>query len=421
MVEWIISEKSIKINENVIQEKERGRTVGTSVNKIQNGNIVIYGLSTEGYEIAKKILQNQTRVIIIDENSRLGIILTNNIVKEYPNIAFLMEEELLLNLEPFDKSISSAPIIFFVPRIRKTNYDVKNDIIPKFKEIISNLKKNTTIVFNIPLGIGGNTEIISLIEHLSGFTVGTEVYYYYIPISKIKPNEIIIGSYQQQLNDPYFNSTINLIYKRDIKDLKIVSIPSSELLYAINIVNKYSKLVTANEIIKLNRSKEIRTEIYQNNIQSIYFDEIVNGLFDLRILSLSLTSSSSLGYIINGTIRSIEGFVKSLVEEIRIKLKEKEIKASRTKVTILWTIDNNEIRGDKTIMRDLLRLKLTDYIDEVEIQDIENFLPNIVTSIIITCSSEDHKKRISRIDESHHRNYKIIIVPANTFFNTLEI
>ena len=171
-------------------------------------------------------------------------------MKEYPSIAFLMEEELLLNLEPFDKSISDAPIIFFVPRIRKTNFDVKNDIIPKFKEIISNLKKNTTIVFNIPLGIGGNTEIISLIEHLSGFTVGTEVYYYYIPIGKIKPNEIIIGSYQQQINDPYFNSTINLIYKRDIKDLKIVSIPSSELLYTINIVNKYSTMVTTNEITK---------------------------------------------------------------------------------------------------------------------------------------------------------------------------
>jgi hypothetical protein len=347
--------------------------------------------------------------------------LTDNIVKEYPSIAFLMEEELLLNLEPFDKSISNAPIIFFVPRIRKTNYDVKNDIIPKFKEIISNLKKNTTIVFNIPLGIGGNTEIISLIEHLSGFTVGTEVYYYYIPIAKIKPNEIIIGSYQQQINDPYFNSTINLIYKRDIKDLKIVSIPSSELLYTINIVNKYSTLVTTNEITKLNRSKEIRTEIYQNNIQSIYFDEIVNGLFDLRILSLSLTSSSSLGYIINGTIRSIEGFVKSLVEEIRIKLKEKEIKASRTKVTIFWTIDNNEIRGDKSVIRDLLRSKLMDYIAEVEIQDIDIFLPNMSTNIIIVCSHDDYKKVISRIDKNHHHNYKLIIVSANTFFNTVEI
>lgn len=384
------------------------------------GNIVIYGLSTEGYELAKRILQNQKQVVIIDENSRLGIILTDRLVKEYPDIAFLMEEELLLNLEPFDKSISSAPIIFFVPRIRKTNYDVKNDIIPKFKEIISNLKKFTSIVFNIPVGIGGNAEIISLIEHLSGLIVGSDIYYYYNPIDKIKTNEIIIGSYQQQVNDPFFNKTINLIYRYDRKELKIVSIPSSELLYTINIVNRYSTLVSINEITKLNRLKEIRTEIFQNNIQSVYFDEIVNGLFDLRILSLSLTSSSSLGYIINGIIRSIEGFVKSLVEEIRFQLKEREIKASRTKITIFWTIDNNEIRGDKSIIRELLRLKLIDYIAEVEIQDIENFLPNMLTNIIIACSLEDYKKIILRIDKSHH-THKIILISANTFFNTIEI
>jgi hypothetical protein len=350
----------------------------------------------------------------------LGILLTDKIVKEYPNIAFLMEEELLLNLEPFDKSISNAPIIFFVPRIRKTNYDVKNDIIPKFKEIISNLKKNTSIVFNIPLGIGGNTEIISLIEHLSGFIVGNEIYYYYNPLDKIKTKEIIIGSYQQK-NDPYFNSTINLIYKRDLQELKIVSILSSELLYTINIVNKYSNQTSINEITKLNRQKEIRAEISQNNIEPIYFDDIVNGLFDLRILSLSLTNSSSLGYIVNGTIRSIEGFVKSLVEEIRSQLKEREIKASRTRVTIFWTIDNNEIRGEKTIMRESVRSKLMDYIAEVEIQDIENFIPNMITNIIIACSREDYKKILLRMDRNHHRNYKIIVVSANTFFDTIEI
>ncbi len=400
-----------------MRKREEEREINT---KIHEKNIVIYGLSTEGYEIAKRILQHQTKVVIIDENSRLGILLTDKIVKEYPNIAFLMEEELLLNLEPFDKSISNAPIIFFVPRIRKTNYDVKNDIIPKFKEIISNLKKNTSIVFNIPLGIGGNTEIISLIEHLSGFIVGNEIYYYYNPLDKIKTKEIIIGSYQQK-NDPYFNSTINLIYKQDLQELKIVSILSSELLYTINIVNKYSNQTSINEITKLNRQKEIRTEISQNNIEPIYFDDIVNGLFDLRILSLSLTNSSSLGYIVNGTIRSIEGFVKSLVEEIRSQLKEREIKASRTRVTIFWTIDNNEIRGEKTIMRESLRSKLMDYIAEVEIQDIENFLPNMITNIIIACSREDYRKILLRMDRNHHRNYKIIVVSANTFFDTIEI
>ena len=365
-------------------------------------------------------MQHQSRVVIIDENSRLGISLTPKIVKEYPNIAFLMEEELLLNLEPFDKSISCAPIIFFVPRIRKTNYDVKNDIIPKFKEIISNLKKNTSIVFNIPLGIGGNTEIITLIEHLSGFTVGTDIFYYYNPLDKIESAETIIGSYQQ-ISDTYFSSTINLIYKIDKQKLKILSISSAELLYTINIVNRYSNMTSINEITKINRIKEIRSEISHNNIEPIYFDEIVNGLFDLRILSLSLTNSSALGYIINGTIRSIEGFAKSLVEEIRIQLKLREIKASRTKVTILWTIDNNEMRGDKTIMLESLKLKLRDYIAEVDTQSIENYLPNTVTNIIIACSSEDYKKIISKIDKNQHHNSKIIVVSANTFFNTVEI
>ncbi len=201
----------------------------------------------------------------------------------------------------------------------------------------------------------------------------------------------------------------------------MVSISSAELLYTINIVNRYSNMTSINEITKLNRIKEIRSEISQNNIEPIYFDEIVNGLFDLRILSLSLTNSSALGYIINGTIRSIEGFAKSLVEEIRIQLKLREIKASRTKVTIFWTIDNNEIRGDKTIMRESLKLKLRDYIAEVDIQDIENYLPNTVTNVIIACSSEDYKKIISKIDKNHHHNSKIIVVSANTFFNTIEI
>ncbi|MGN6709220.1 MAG: hypothetical protein ACTHKF_07730 [Candidatus Nitrosocosmicus sp.] len=359
-------------------------------------------------------------MVIIDENSRLGIILTDKLVKEYPNIAFLMEEELLLNLEPFDKSINNAPIIFFVPRIRKTNYDVKNDIIPKFKEIISNLKKNTSIIFNIPVGIGGNSEIISLIEHLSGLIVGSDIYYYYNPIDKIKTNEIIIGSYQQQINDPFLNKTINLIYKHDLKALKIVSVSTSELLYTINIINRYSALVSINEITKLNRLKEIRTEMLQNSVESVYFDDIVNGLFDLRIISLSLTSSSSLGYIINGIIRSIEGFVKSLVEEIRFQLKEREIKASRTKITIFWTIDYNEIRGDKSVIRELLKLKLMDYIAEVEIQDIENFLPTMITNIIIAWSLLDYKKVLARVNKNHH-SHKIILISANTFFNTLEI
>jgi hypothetical protein len=388
--------------------------------------IVIYGLSTEGYEIAKKILRKQSKVIIIDENSRLGIILTSEIVKEYPHINFLNEEELLLNLEPFDKAISNAPIVFFAPRIRKVNQDVKNEIILKFKEIITYLKKNTVIVINIPLGIGGNNEIITLIEHQSGLMVGTDVTYYYNPINSDRTSQTILGSHQQGNGNLFLNSIFNLINESDPiqNDVKLASITLAELVYSINIISKYSKLSCINEISRLGKSKEDRREIFYNNVESIYFDEIANGLFDLRIIGLSISSSTALSYVVNGTIRSIEGFIKSLVDETRSQLKFREIKASRTKVTIFWTIDNHEIRGDKTIIRELLESKLRDYIAEVEIEDVENYIPTSTNNIIIACSSADHKKIIDRMEKNinhRHPNYKLIIVAANSTFNTMEM
>ena len=387
---------------------------------------MIYGLSTEGYEIAKKILRKQSKVIIIDENSRLGIILTSEIVKEYPHISFLNEEELLLNLEPFDKAISNAPIVFFAPRIRKVNQDVKNEIILKFKEIITYLRKNTVIVINVPLGIGGNNEIITLIEHQSGLMVGTDVTYYYYPINSDKASETILGSHQQRNENLFSNNIFDLINENNHiqKDSKLVSITSAELVYSINIINKYSNLTCINEISKLGKSREDKREIFYKNLESIYFDEIANGLFDLRIIGLSISSSTALSYVVNGTIRSIEGFIKNLVDETRSQLKYREIKASRTKVTIFWTIDNHEIRGDKTIIRELLESKLRDYIAEVEIEDIESYIPNPTNNIIIACSNSDFKRIVDRIEKNinhRHPNYKLVIVAANSTFNTMEL
>ncbi|CAN5745883.1 hypothetical protein BH23THE1_BH23THE1_02770 [soil metagenome] len=356
----------------------------------------------------------------------MGIVLTSEIVKEYPHINFLNEEELLLNLEPFDKAISNAPIVFFAPRIRKVNQDVKNEIILKFKELITYLTKNTVIVINVPLGIGGNNEIITLIEHQSGLMVGTDVIYYYNPINSDKSAEIILGSHQQRNENLFLNSIFDLINENNHiqNDIKLASITSAELVYSINIINKYSNLTCINEISKLSKSKEDKREIFYKNVESIYFDEIANGLFDLRIIGLSISSSTVLSYVVNGTIRSIEGFIKNLVDETRSQLKFREIKASRTKVTIFWTIDNHEIRGDKTIIRDLLESKLRDYIAEVEIEDVESYIPNSTNNIIIACSSGDYKKIIDRIEKNinhRHPTYKLIIVAANSTFNTMEL
>ena len=393
----------------------------------ESGHPVVYGLSTEGFEIAKKILQRKSRVIIIDENSKLGIILTPEIVREYSNISLLTDEELLLNLEPFDKAIINAPVIFFAPRIRKTNQDVKNEIIQKFRELILYLRKNTIIVINVPLGIGGNNEIITLIEHQSGLIVGTDVQYFYNPIKVYGGvGRNVVGSYQQIKTEPFTNAFLNLINGNNSiqSDLEISSVVSAELNYSINVSNRFSNLACINEVSKLAKLKEDKMALFNKIDKQVYLDEISNGLFDLRIISHSLSSSTPLSYLVNGTIKSIEGFIKSLVDETRSQLKIREIKASRTKVTILWTIDNYEIRGDKSIMRELLESKLRDYIGEVEIQDVDSYAPNSLNNIIIACSDYDYEKIINKMDSNinqHHPNYKIIVLAANSTFNTIEI
>ena len=409
---------------SILEDKEK---VAIHKENTKDGYVVIYGLSTEGYEIAKKIIQVKSKVIIIDENSRLGIVLTPEIVKEFSSINFLTDEEPLLNLEPFDKAIVNAPVIFFAPRIRKINQDVKNEIIQKFKELITYLSKNTAIVINVPLGVGGNNEIITLIEHQSGLIVGKDIPYYYDPIMyKGNLSPTIIGSYQQTDTDLFTNRILNLARKKDSVHIntKVGSIVTAELYHSINVINRYSSLTCINEISKLAKSREDKKEILYENQKHIYFDEIANGLFDLRIISHSLPSSTALSYLVNGTIKSIEGFVKSLVDETRSQLKMREIKASRTKVTILWTIDHHEIRGDKAIIRELLESKLRDYIAEVEIQDAENYIPNSLNNIIIACSNFDHTKIIERMNSNvnhHHPNYKLLIISANSTFDTIEI
>ena len=77
---------------------------------------------------------------------------------------------------------------------------------------------------------------------------------------------------------------------------------------------------------------------------------MTNGLYDLRSLGTSIEGAGTMMYLVNGSIKGIDGYVKRLIDEIRSTLKKNELKASRTKVVLLWTLDSYEMRGDKVEM-----------------------------------------------------------------------
>lgn len=360
-------------------------------------NVSIYGLSSEGYTLASTLALNGVDVSIIDELQRTAFHLRAEVARIYPDVNSLVEDELLLGLEPEEAAIQNSDYIFFAPKIRKIGQESINDMKSKFKDAISHVKSNTSIIFNLPLGFGMNRENIELIEHITGFEED-EINYCYMPIGPIDYNISIIGSIKRD------KRLINLLKDLTYDDLQFIDIEASEIAHASRILSYYTSLTSTFEVYKY--AKYIDRE----EVKEMYIDDIASGLFDLRIISLSLTTSNPLSYIINGSIKSIESYVKYLVDRLKKSMKRLDLKASRVKVRLAWRLDPHEMRGDKIHMLELLENRLRDYITDVEsITDIDKTYTNIIdekTLIIIACS---------RYDYNNVRRKDSIILKGNSF------
>lgn len=375
-------------------------------NKKSSNNITIYGLSTEGYKIASMLSIRGLKTSIIDESSSLSISLKPDIAKNYPTVSSLIEDEPLLNIEPIDIAISNANYLFFTPRIRKIGSESKTDILAKFRDIIKFLSEGASIIYTLPTGIGGNNEIVALIEHMTGFTVGQDIHYYYMPINnKITSSDFIVGAHSSIYKDEKLIKICNDI---GYNNVNVIDVSSAEITYAIQILRTYTDMASILEMHKFLPMVQANEERHFD--VDLYIDNITNGLYDLRILSASLTGSGAIMYLINGTIKSIEGYIKHLINRIRDLLKKREVKASRAKVIIAWDIDTNEIRGDKIEFLSSLELKLKDYIADVEIfnKTFDTYSLDR-TTIILICSEKDY----INISNKNKITQDTIIVKAN--------
>lgn len=358
----------------------------------------VYGLSTEGYSIASSIALKGSKVSLIDESARMAIKLKPDIARTYPNVSSLIEDEPLLALEPIDIAIKDASYVFFAPRIRKVGQEVKSDVTSKFRDAIRVLKRGTSLIYALPTGIGGNNENIALIEHVTGLSVGKDVFYYYMPqcnSSVATSSEILVGSFKSK-QDVQISK---MLYDQDVRrKLNFIDILSAEFVHSIKVLGHYTSMASILEICRHVQSSEISNEVMHHAFRDIYIDDIANGLYDLRAIGSSLSGAGPLMYLVNGTIKAIEGYIKHMIDEIRGMLKKRDLKASRTKVSIAWTLDPNEMRGDKIELLSSLETKLKDYIGDVERQQGQSLdlYPTDKTMISLACTKNDFAKVLSK-------------------------
>lgn len=374
--------------------------------------VVVYGLSTEGYAIASQMAIKGADVYIIDESTPSAISLKAEIAKTYPNVSSLKEDEPLLAMEPIDVAISKAQYLFFTPRIRKTGQDIKTEIHSKFKDAVTSLKKNSSVIFTLATGFGGNNENISLLEHVTGLQAGKNISYFYYPLEDLNQQPKIIGS---------FNGKEDLVLSDLLtttkKEKKFVAISSSEHFHAIDTLSRFSSLCSILEVCKYADDEITKNDLSSIDFQEIFLDNMINGLFDLKALGSSFEGSNSLMYLINGSVKGIDGYIKRLIDEIRGTLKKNDLKASRTKIALSWTLDQHAMRGDKIEMLQNLTSRLRDYIGDVEAYEDPDFnlFHSDKTTIIVACSQSDFDNI-----EKTKKDSNLIIVKANPLCETLQ-
>jgi len=374
--------------------------------------VVVYGLSTEGYAIASQMAIKGADVYIIDESTPSAISLKAEIAKTYPNVSSLKEDEPLLAMEPIDVAISKAQYLFFTPRIRKTGQDIKTEIHSKFKDAVTSLKKNSSVIFTLATGFGGNNENISLLEHVTGLQAGKNISYFYYPLEDLNQQPKIIGS---------FNGKEDLVLSDLLtttkKEKKFVAISSSEHFHAIDTLSRFSSLCSILEVCKYAHDEITKNDLSSIDFQEIFLDNMINGLFDLKALGSSFEGSNSLMYLINGSVKGIDGYIKRLIDEIRGTLKKNDLKASRTKIALSWSLDQHAMRGDKIEMLQNLTSRLRDYIGDVEAYEDPDFnlFHSDKTTIIVACSQSDFDNI-----EKTKKDSNLIIVKANPLCETLQ-
>ncbi len=378
---------------------------------MRGAKVVVYGLSTEGYALACQMAINGAEVSIIDESTASAITLKSEIAKIYPTISSL-KEDALVSMESIDAAISKTKYLFFAPTIRKTGQDTKTEINSKFKDAISPLKKNSSVVYNLPTGFGGNDEKISLLEHVTGFQAGKSISYYYFPIRDLTATPNVIGSF-----DSIPDEVLAELLKSGKKEKKFVSLSSSEHFHAIETLSRFSTLCSILEVCKFAQDDVTKSDLSSNELNNLFLDDMINGLYDLKVLGSSFEGANTLMYLINGSIKGIDGYIKRLIDEIRTTLKKNDLKASRTKIVLSWNLDQHEMRGDKIELLQSLISRLRDYIGDVESFNTPNFdlFHSDKTTLVVACSKSDYESV-----EKSKKDSDLILIKANPLCDLIQ-
>jgi hypothetical protein len=343
--------------------------------------VAMYGLTSEAFRLAADLV-DRAQVTIVDETLQMAMDLDPAFLKKNPNLQEVMAEEPLLSFKPLEQVLGEAQVIFFTPRLRRPSDETLIEAGSKLRDLARYLSKGVTLVNSLPTGPGGNSENIMLVEKQTGLQVGATLTYAYMPLRPRDPKPAVV-------------SAAGISEKGALQALGFTpnsqNVFSAELEYAASVMETAVASVT--EIEMARRAREAKVSLQRSSI--IYLDEFSKFLYELKAIQSSEETGESIAYLAGAALKSFDNYVRYVVDEAREVLKEKQLKASRTKISLLWNLDKYEMRGERLQVAENIQQRLRDYVTDVDVvsrprgKGGSDLLDPLKHNVVIVCSKED--------------------------------
>jgi len=343
--------------------------------------VAMYGLTSEAYRVAATLV-DRAQVTIVDETLQMAMDIDPAFMKKNPDLQEVMAEEPLLRFKPLEQVLGEAQVIFFTPRLRRPSDETLIEAGSKLRDLARYLSKGVTLVNSLPTGPGGNSDNIMLTEKQTGLQVGSTLTYSYMPL---RPGDF----------KPAVVSAAGLMEKGALQTLGFTpnsqNVFSAELEYASSVME--SAVASVTEIELARRAREAKVTLQRSS--SAYLDEFSKYLYELKAIQASEETGESISYLAGATLKSFDNYVRYTVDETREVLKEKQLKASRTKISLLWNLDKYEMRGERLQVAEGIQQRLRDYVTDVEVVSPSRgrggteLLDPLKHNVVIVCSKGD--------------------------------
>lgn len=349
----------------------------------------IFGMSTEGYAIARQAAIGGATVFIIDESNLAAILLNAEIARTYPDISTLQEDEPILSFIALQEAVSKSSYLFFAPRIRTQPHNTRASMQSLFKDAVESVGTGSSVVFCVPAGVGDNSEYISVLQHCTGLEIGLEVSYYYYPLETDRRTPKIIGTSDGKPNPDLARMLSFSPESADAPAFDTLAV--SEYAHALNVMSRFAQKSPAVEFgqfvpdeIKPNLAKDDR-------VGQLYMDGMIGGLLDMHLLELSVGGTKSMRRLAAMYAKVIDSYITRLVERTKQFIREAGMRTTKTKMIILWSFDPHLLRGDRNTMSSVLKERLHDWLADV---DVFSVLPRTVftsetPTAILPCTPDD--------------------------------